>query len=291
MSGELWSTPSSSFLVDLYATSGLPQLGHGGGQRYLGEVAGHDERRPGRGTFTKATTVAAGEVVTATATTTGGFVDGATSEFSRCAPRGLVATGMTEPADAGDEQIEVGDNDDFDVGDEITVNPGASNEETAIVTGFGSLILDSRSRTTTPAGELVVVEVQPPGSAPHGHRGAGQPEGDGELARPARRRRRRHHRVRGQLHHRQLQLHDRRRAHVRRHRPPERRTPPVHRGGHELGWRRPRSPASAPVTPVTPRDRAGHAGAATGKPGNASVVVSWKAPIEQRRRRRSPATR
>lgn len=155
VAGELWSSPSASFEVDLYAATSCHPSGHGGAERWLTSVTVTTDAT-GRGTFTAGTSVAAGEVVTATATGTGAFADGATSEFSRCAARGQVATTLSEDAEAGDEAVEVSDDTGFEVGDDLVIDPGGPGEEVHTVTGFGSLLLDGPLLGDHPAGTIVL---------------------------------------------------------------------------------------------------------------------------------------
>lgn len=83
---------------------------------------------------------------------------GITSHPLACIPIGgdRPVTGLTEPAGAGATRLEVASNDGFEVGDTVTVNPGGENEETATVTGFGSLILAAPLAKSHEVGELVV---------------------------------------------------------------------------------------------------------------------------------------
>jgi hypothetical protein len=160
VSGELWSEPSRSYLVDLYAASGCHPSGYGGADRYLGEVAVSTDGA-GRGTFTKALALAPGEVVTATATPTGAFADGGTSEFSRCASAGQVGTTITELAEEGDTEIEVASDEGFEIGDEVIINAGGETEETGVVADFGSIILEDPVEHDHRPGETLAVSTVP----------------------------------------------------------------------------------------------------------------------------------
>src|SRR3546814_4369695 len=97
-----------------------------------------------------------------TATPTGAFADGGTSEFSRGAARGQTGTTSTEGAAAGDDRIEVGEDHWVEVGDDVIINPGGANEETANVTGHGSLIFAEPLKFDHEPGEPIVVVSAPP---------------------------------------------------------------------------------------------------------------------------------
>jgi hypothetical protein len=62
---------------------------------------------------------------------------------------------LTAGADAGDTTVEVASNDGFAVGDEVEVGEGTDHAETAVVTGFGSLLLDRPLQFDHAVDELV----------------------------------------------------------------------------------------------------------------------------------------
>lgn len=74
-------------------------------------------------------------------------------------------TSLAEPAAAGSQSLVINDlaalglapetNAWFQVGQRVVINPGGTNEETAVVVGFGSLLLAEPLRFDHQAGELV----------------------------------------------------------------------------------------------------------------------------------------
>ncbi len=136
--GELWSRADTAYIVDVYAVNACHVSGIGGGQFYLGQVSVVTDAT-GRGTFVLApVAIGPGQFATATATETG-LVDGPTSEFSRCAARGTVATSVMSAATAGDSELVISGTGlsarDLTEGSEIVINPGGPNEESNTVLG------------------------------------------------------------------------------------------------------------------------------------------------------------
>lgn len=63
---------------------------------------------------------------------------------------------VTSNAAAGDDRIEITNSSDFSIGDEVTICPACSNEETGTISGFGSLIFKKPLQFAHAAGESVV---------------------------------------------------------------------------------------------------------------------------------------
>src|SRR3546814_5361679 len=140
--------------------------GHGGPHPYRGQGP-VTFATGGRAGFEAMVALGPREALTATATPTVASADGGTSEFSRCAARGQTGTTSTEGAAAGDDRTEVGEDHDVEVGDDVIINPGGANEETANVTGHGSLILAEPLKSAHEPGQpIVVVSAPPPIPAP-----------------------------------------------------------------------------------------------------------------------------
>ncbi|HYM16619.1 MAG TPA: hypothetical protein VEZ14_13775 [Dehalococcoidia bacterium] len=72
-------------------------------------------------------------------------------------------TTLTAPANPGDTEIQVASTSGFTVGEQITINPGGANEESAMITGFASIKLDRPLQCAHQAGEFVEA-VAPTGS-------------------------------------------------------------------------------------------------------------------------------
>ena len=66
-------------------------------------------------------------------------------------------TTLTAPANPGDTTIQVVSSQGFHIGNLVTINPNAANEESAIVTGVGSLTLDRPLACAHAVGEFVEV--------------------------------------------------------------------------------------------------------------------------------------
>ena len=54
----------------------------------------------------------------------------------------IITTNITQSANTGDTQIEVDNQEEFSIGDRITIAEGTINEEYNTIVGFGSLILE-----------------------------------------------------------------------------------------------------------------------------------------------------
>ena len=80
VSGQLRSTPNSTFIIDFYASSSAGPLGSGEGERWLGSIAvtTSDDKFGTAGFSTEIASAVVGEYITATATN----INGSTSEFS-----------------------------------------------------------------------------------------------------------------------------------------------------------------------------------------------------------------
>lgn len=69
-------------------------------------------------------------------------------------------TTLTAHASPGDTEIQVASTAGFNIGDTITINEGGNNEESAVITGFGSIQLDRPLQCAHEVGEFV--EAAPP---------------------------------------------------------------------------------------------------------------------------------
>jgi hypothetical protein len=157
LAGTLSSNRGERFTIELYASSECdPRVGHGEGERFLVSTEVETGLLDGFTDFTVQVVgeqVAAGEVITATATDG----DGNTSEFARC----LAVTSGTRPATeltqataAGAASLDVASTAGF-VGKVVLIGEEAT-AETNLVTGLGSLVLARPLRFAHAAGEPVV---------------------------------------------------------------------------------------------------------------------------------------
>lgn len=67
-----------------------------------------------------------------------------------------ISTTITTDISAGSQTIEVTSTEGFSIGDNIVINRGGANEESNIITGFGSLILQSPLQFNHLAGERII---------------------------------------------------------------------------------------------------------------------------------------
>jgi hypothetical protein len=155
------ATVGTPYTIEVFASRGCSSSGHGPAESFVGRVIA---TRAGAAalSFSLQTTMPdpAFRYFTTTATGPGG-----TSELSACTPLGT-GTSVSSAAPAGTRRVEVASNDGFAVGDVVAVNPGGATAEMAVITGFGSLVLDRPLRFDHAAGEVVTVLTDPPDLAP-----------------------------------------------------------------------------------------------------------------------------
>lgn len=63
---------------------------------------------------------------------------------------------LMAPAVAGDTVLQVSSTAGLGIGDTITINPGGANQETELISGFGSILLSTPLTFNHAAGEIVV---------------------------------------------------------------------------------------------------------------------------------------
>ena len=68
----------------------------------------------------------------------------------------FATTTLTANAPIGNQSIEVASINGFNIGDQITINPGGENEETNTITGFGSILIQSPLQFNHFAGEIII---------------------------------------------------------------------------------------------------------------------------------------